>query len=179
MLSILWRSKAIGLAVVVLLIDILTKFMTHQMLPMKNWTTLWYPYGGIGVFKDFLGIEFSIVHATNKGAAWGVLSSYQDYLIVFRIVLILALLVYVFFINKNKNYEFPFALIIAGAIGNVLDFFIYGHVIDMLHFVLWGYDFPIFNAADSSIFLGVASLIILSWDKKGSEPQKNKKIAKS
>ena len=34
---------------------------------------------------------------------------------------------------------------------------------DMLHFVLWGYDFPVFNVADSAIFLGICALFIMSW----------------
>jgi len=59
----------------------------------------------------------------------------------------------------DTRLYFPFALILTGAVGNVLDYFVYGHVIDMLHFVLWTYDFPVFNIADSLITLGVAGLM--------------------
>jgi signal peptidase II len=54
-------------------------------------------------------------------------------------------------------------LIIAGGIGNILDYFIYGHVVDMFHFILWGYSFPVFNVADASIFMGIVSLLWMSW----------------
>lgn len=118
-----------------------------------------YPYGGIAVFQDFFGIDFSIVHATNRGAAWGILSSYQYVLLVGRITLILAALVWMVFYNKNRNYSLPLALIITGAIANVVDTFFYGHVIDMLKFTFWGYEYPVFNVADSAIFVGVFWMI--------------------
>ena len=163
MLFSILRNKAVLVATVLLAADILTKFLTHLYLPLRNWTTLWYPYGGIGVFQDVAGVEFSIIHATNKGAAWGILSDFQDYLLIFRILLICSLVAYMLFFNKNKQWQIPLAMIIGGALGNVLDFFIYGHVVDMLHFVLWGYDFPVFNVADSAIFLGICTLFVMSW----------------
>lgn len=121
-----------------------------------------YPYGGIPIFKNFLGIEFSISHLTNHGAAWGMLSNYQDLLLIVRIFLIIGMLVYLVYINRIKAWRFPLALMIVGATGNIIDYFIYGHVVDMLHFVLWGYDFPVFNIADSAVTIGVAWLLISS-----------------
>lgn len=122
-----------------------------------NW--LWYPYGGVGVFKNFFGIEFSLSHQINHGAAWGVLADYQVPLLYLRIALISLLFFYALFLNKHPERNIPLALIIAGATGNVIDYFVYGHVVDMFHFVLWGYDFPVFNLADSAIFIGVAYLL--------------------
>jgi signal peptidase II len=147
--------------------DVLSKYLTHTHLPLMRYPYLWYPYGGIPVFKDFLGIEFSISHQINHGAAWGVLSEYQMPLLYLRIGLIAVLLLYFLFFNKHTSWYIPLALILAGAIGNVLDYFIYGHVVDMLHAVLWGYDFPVFNIADSAICIGVAWIFAASlWDKK-------------
>src|SRR5262245_32927769 len=108
----------IGIAVFV--VDVITKYLTHTHLPLMNRHTLWYPYGGIGVFKDFLGIEFSITHQINHGAAWGVLSNYQLPLLYFRIALVAALLFYAIFVNKHKGWSIPLALIISGAAGNIL-----------------------------------------------------------
>lgn len=154
---------ALYFVICILALDISSKFLTQAYLPHHLYS---YPYGGIGIFKNFYGIEFSIVHATNKGAAWGMLSEWQHYLLYLRIVLVILLLGYILFFNKNKSYEIPLAFILAGAAGNILDFFLYGHVIDMLHFVFWGYDYPVFNLADSSIFIGIAWLLILSWKEK-------------
>jgi signal peptidase II len=147
----------------VLILDQMTKFFTYKYLPLLESHYYSYPYGGIGVFKEFLGIEFSLNYMANKGAAWGVLGDYQIPLLILRVGLIFGLLVY-FFKNKTPSIlQIPLVLIIAGAVGNVLDYFIYGHVIDMFHFVLWGYDFPVFNVADSAISIGIGLLFLLSW----------------
>ena len=150
------------IGILVFAADFFSKYLTDTYLPLMRHNWLWYPYGGIGVFKNFFGIEFSLSHQINHGAAWGVLATYQLPLLYLRIALILFLLAYLLFFNKHQNRNIPIALIIAGATGNVFDYFIYGHVVDMLHFVLWGYDFPVFNLADSAIFIGVAYLLGLS-----------------
>lgn len=154
------RLCAAGIGACVLILDFISKLLTHLKLPLMTHDALWYPYRGIGVFKNFLGIEFSISHATNRGAAWGMFSEFQYYLLFFRILLVIGLILYFLFYNKNTSWYIPLALIIAGAAGNILDAFIYGHVVDMLHFVLWGYDFPVFNVADTAIFIGVSLLVL-------------------
>jgi signal peptidase II len=156
----------------VFIADLLTKYLTNAHLPLMRSNWLWYPYGGIGIFKNFLGIEFSLSHQINHGAAWGVLADYQVPLLYLRMALIAFLLIYVLFFNKHPERNIPFALIIAGAAGNVVDYFLYGHVVDMFHFVLWGYDFPIFNLADSAIFIGVTYLLFLSLLESCSSPKK-------
>lgn len=146
-----------------LLADQLIKSLVYHYLPVIDSSLYWYPYGGIGVFSNLGGIEFSINHMTNTGAAWGVLGAYQLPLMIVRIGLIASLSIYLFYINRHFSWQLPLVLIIAGAVGNVLDFFIYGHVVDMFHFIFWGYDFPVFNLADSAISLGIAALFFLSW----------------
>lgn len=156
------RLVPLYIGLFVFLIDFASKYYTHAYLPVMNHHWQEYPYGGIGVFRDFLGIEFSISHQVNYGAAWGMLAKFQLPLLYLRIALIAGLLIFVFFFNKHRSWQIPIALIVAGAIGNVVDYFLYGHVVDMFHFILWGYDYPVFNVADSAIFLGIASLIIIS-----------------
>lgn len=150
------------LGLVVLLIDYYTKAKTDQFLPRMSESSPFYPYGGLAVFQNFLGIEFSISHTINKGAAWGLGSNFQMPLLYLRMALIGALFVYTIFYNNKPMLTFPLVLILAGALGNVVDYFLYGHVVDMFHFVLWGYDFPVFNVADISIFLGIVWLTLLS-----------------
>jgi len=148
----------------IFVVDFLTKFLTQKQIPLMNSHD--YPYGGLEVFKNILGIEFSVVHATNRGAAWGLFADFQFYLICLRLILVVCLIVYLFFYNKCQNIVMPLVLICFGALGNILDYFLYGHVIDMLHFVLWGYDFPVFNVADSAICIGIFWLIMVSWKPK-------------
>lgn len=156
----------LAIGVIILLLDQFSKLLVSTYLPIIDSADYWYPYGGIGIFHHFAGIEFSINHMTNTGAAWGVLANFQTPLLVLRIGLILALSIYLFCFNRNASWQLPMIFIIAGALGNVIDYFAYGHVIDMFHFVLWGYDFPVFNLADSAISIGISCLFLLSFFEK-------------
>ena len=146
----------------VLAADQYSKYLTYYSIPRMTHENQWYPYGGIGVFEDFFGIEFSIVHTINYGAAWGVLSDFQNYLLAFRALFIAVLIGYLVFYNTKKVLELPLTLVAAGAIGNLIDTLVYGHVVDMFHFVFWGYSYPVFNIADSAICIGIFSTVILS-----------------
>jgi signal peptidase II len=137
--------------------DQISKYLTALYLPLTSTHT--YPYGGIPVFSDFLGIQFSLNHAVNKGAAWGVFADYASALLIARLFLIAIL---VFYFWKQPSVKIPLILIIAGALGNIVDAFTYGHVVDMFHFVFWGYDYPIFNIADSAICLGIGLYFLQS-----------------
>ena len=55
---------------------------------------------------------------------------------------------------------FYLALILGGALGNLFDRLVYGHVIDFLDFHWAGYHFPAFNVADSAITVGAAMMIL-------------------
>lgn len=127
-----------------------------------------YPYGGIAIFSDFFGISFSLVHATNKGAAWGLFENFSDLLLIFRILSIVALFIYLLFFKPTLTRRISLALVAAGATGNVIDHFVYGHVVDMFYFTFWGYSYPVFNVADSAIFSGVAFMVLHSFFKKKS-----------
>jgi len=146
----------------VFLVDFFTKAYVDQHLPLLSYAHPYYPSGGIAVFQNWQGIDFSINHVINSGAAWGVFASFQDLLLCFRICVIIAMVLFLLFFNKESAKVFPFILIVAGASGNVADYFIYGHVVDMFmfHFKFWNYTYPIFNVADSAIFCGIAWLFI-------------------
>lgn len=114
------------------------------------------------VWKGFLGTDFFITQQINRGAAYGMFADFQVPLVALRISLIIGMCVYLLFFNKQPIQIIPFAMIIAGALGNVIDYYIYGYVIDMFHFILWGYDFPVFNVADIAISVGIFWLFILT-----------------
>ncbi|HSW86215.1 MAG TPA: signal peptidase II [Rhabdochlamydiaceae bacterium] len=161
--------KLVAIAFVILCLDFFSKAYVQSHIPLINYSSPFFPYGGIGVFHNWHGIDFSINHVINKGAAWGILSSFQQYLLYFRILVIGGMLTYVFFLNKSHSKNAPFMLIISGAVGNVIDYFIYGHVVDMFHFKFGSYVYPVFNVADSSIFCGIAWLLIQSFMSKAEK----------
>lgn len=152
-----------------LVLDFISKAAVDAWIPLLHTVPPIYPYGGVGVFENLFGIQFSIVHTTNTGAAFSMFSNYPDILILGRILITGGLFVWLFFFNQNEKYFLPFSLILAGAVGNLVDAFLYGHVVDMLSWIFWGYRFAIFNIADSCITVGIAWLIILNLSSKEAE----------
>ncbi len=155
-----WKKALsfISFAICLFLADMGLKAYIHTNIPTISVSTPIYPYGGIGVLRDWHGIDFSIVHVINKGAAWGAFASLQNYLLYARIAIIGGLLTYLFFVKASSYRKFCLMLITTGAFGNVVDYFAYGHVVDMFYFIFWGYSYPVFNIADSVIFLGIMLL---------------------
>lgn len=155
------------IAAFVLSLDISTKRFVFENIPLMY--SSHFPYGGIGFFQNFLGVDFSVVHAVNTGAAWGTFSHYQMPLLIARIGLILALIGYLLFSSISIKKRIAFCFVTAGALGNVVDYFIYHHVVDMFLFSFQGHHFPVFNIADSFIFLGICYLFIEGLFPKKSE----------
>ena len=60
--------------------------------------------------------------------------------------------------------------VVGGALGNVIDRFLHGAVVDFLDFHAAGYHWPAFNVADSAITIGVVILIIDSLKSKPAKP---------
>jgi len=109
---------------------------------------------------------FNLTLAYNRGAAFSFLADAGGWQQFFFIGLAVVVCVYlVFFLRSLKSSQWPLALgvvmIIGGAIGNVIDRLIYGHVIDFLDFYVNNWHWPAFNLADSAITLGV---VLFLWD---------------
>ncbi len=153
---------------VLLFLDFFTKAYNYHILPFYDSCTGLRCYA-LPVFHNFLGIDFSISLAFNRGAAWGVFSDFQLILLSIRIVVILGMFLYLFFVNQNRAVNVPLIMIIAGALGNVVDFFLYGFVVDFLQFNLWGYNFPVFNLADTWITIGVVWLFLIALFKRKNQ----------
>lgn len=148
------------LACAIILADAALKCYVHYRIPPIHLSSSAYPFGGIPVFHNWHGIDLAITHVANRGAAWGIFASLHDYLLYVRILIIGGLLSYMIFAKTSGFRKLCMLLIAIGAIGNVLDTFIYGHVIDMFYVILWGYSNPVFNLADAAIFCGVALLLL-------------------
>lgn len=134
----------------IILLDVATKEWVSGVSETASGPSL-LPYV---IIANFCGIHLQITHAVNTGAAWGVLAEYPHLLVLVRLLLISALIIYLVNMNRRPQWNIPLCLIIGGALGNVVDYFRFGYVIDMIQFRFWGYDYPVFNIADSAIFIG-------------------------
>lgn len=140
----------LGIAAIVVLLDQVTKITITQI----------FSYGQSVPVTSF----FNLVLVYNKGAAFSFLSSqggWQRYF--FTGIAIVAAIVITYLIKKNLGQRlhcWGLTLILGGAVGNLIDRLMYGHVIDFLDFYVKGWHWPAFNVADIAICVG-AGLYIL------------------
>jgi signal peptidase II len=84
-----------------------------------------------------------------------------------KITVSLVLIVLLFKMPRNHWRDaLPYSLIISGALGNLVDRFRFGYVVDFIEWYYKSYSWPVFNIADSCIVLGAALLILFSFGKK-------------
>lgn len=102
---------------------------------------------------------FYITYWRNKGAAWGVLQNGR-FLFIPLTIIISAVLIYVLYKANNKLLKLSLSLILAGAVGNLIDRVFVGSVVDFLQFFFGSYEFPVFNVADMMVDIGAFILII-------------------
>lgn len=116
---------------------------------------------------------FDLVLAFNPGAAFSFLSSasgWQKYLFVALALVVSAALV-VFLRRAGSNaLHLGLALILGGALGNVIDRLTIGEVVDFLLVYRGGWSWPAFNVADSAISVGAALLILDSFRARSDTP---------
>ena len=156
--------KWIWLAVVVVILDQLTKYIASTSLemyqpiavmPMFNWTLMHNP-----------GAAFSFLHDAGGWQRW-----------FFAVIAIVVSAFIVFWIKRLEQHEkwqaIALALILGGAIGNVIDRIWLGYVVDFIEVYYQQWYWPAFNIADSAISIGVAMIIIDSVREYRAE-RKNK-----
>ncbi len=121
---------------------------------------------------------FRITHVENRGAAFGLFSESPTQwkiaiLILFSVV---ALVVVSLLLWKNSHAltvtGVGLALILGGALGNLWDRLISGHVVDFLDFYVGNYHWPAFNVADSAIVVGALLLVAEILFAKSTSQQK-------
>jgi signal peptidase II len=108
---------------------------------------------------------FNLVLVYNAGAAFSFLSDAAGWQRgVFIGIALIASAWIVFLLRRHPHqrlFALALSLVLAGAVGNVIDRVLHGAVIDFLDFHAYGYHWPAFNVADSAISCGAALLI---WD---------------
>ena len=137
----------------ILSVDQWTKYSIQSRLTLHH---------TVPVVKGF----FNLTHVRNPGGAFGILAGDQGGLgaSLFLIVSLVAIGIILLFFFKTKDDEdilyLAFSLVLAGAIGNLIDRFRYGEVIDFLDFHLFSFHWPAFNIADSVICVGMGLIVL-------------------
>jgi signal peptidase II len=107
---------------------------------------------------------FNVVRAHNTGAAFSFLAGASGWQRWFFTAVGVAAAVFIVWMLRShagqKLFSFALALILGGAIGNVVDRLMHGYVVDFVQVHWRGWYFPAFNVADSAITIGAACLIL-------------------
>lgn len=146
------RKVHLLIAVAVLLLDRLTKWQVESRIALHD---------SISIIPGF----FRLTHVQNRGAAFGLFSESPASWKVTMLVLfsLVALVVVSALLWKNSHTVSStgvgLALILGGALGNLWDRVLAGHVVDFLLFYLGSYQWPAFNVADTAIVIGAFLLV--------------------
>lgn len=127
-------------------LDIVTKTIANNAL---------IEYEKNGIINNF----FYLTLCYNTGGAWSIFSGNVIMLIIISLVA-LGFVIYTIIKSNTQFYKYSSAVFIGGLLGNLYDRIVYGKVIDFLDFIIFGYDFPVFNIADCFICVGVALMLI-------------------
>jgi signal peptidase II len=138
------------LALLVVGADQLTKYLITQWLSYgQSWSVTHY---------------FYLVLVYNPGAAFSFLADHSGWQRWFFIVLTSAVSVWLIVLMQRHVHQIVLplglALILGGAIGNLIDRVMLGAVVDFLYFHLGSHGFPAFNVADSAITSGVVLMLV-------------------
>lgn len=137
------------IAILIILLDQFTKWLIVSKM----------------AFGDSIPIINNVLYITshrNRGAAWGILQGQMWLFYAITLVVIIAIIYYIQKAAKGKwLLGISLGLMLGGAIGNFLDRVIRKEVVDFIHTYIFGYNFPVFNVADSSLCIGVVLLMIV------------------
>jgi signal peptidase II len=137
------------IAILIILLDQFTKWLIVSKM----------------TFGDSIPIINNVLYITshrNRGAAWGILQGQMWLFYAITLVVIIAIIYYIQKAAKGKwLLGISLGLMLGGAIGNFLDRVIRKEVVDFIHTYILGYNFPVFNIADSSLCIGVVLLMIV------------------
>ena len=142
---IFWTVTLIGL-----ILDQLTKYIVVQK------------FTAIGDSFPLWENIFHFTYVINTGAAFSVFKGGVSWLRWLSLIVSIGLIAFVWYVPRmTKIEQLSYGFILAGALGNGIDRFLFGYVVDFLDFRL--IEFPVFNLADVSINLGIIFLLIASF----------------
>jgi signal peptidase II len=145
-----------------LVLDQASKWLVSSSLPL-------------GASFELVPIVLNIHYVRNTGAAWSLFSNSTLGLAIFSLLMLVVLGIWFWKTPADRQGQrMALCLMISGAVGNMIDRFRLGYVVDFLELPHW----PVFNVADMLLCCGVALLaILLLWEEKNLRAaEKNQKI---
>lgn len=140
----------LGIAVIVVLIDQITKITMSRLLV----------YGQSEMITPY----FNLVMVYNQGAAFSFLANsggWQRWFFSGLAFVVSLGIIWMLWKNVSQRlFCWALSLILGGAVGNLIDRLVYGHVIDFLDFHIGNLHWPAFNVADSAITMGAALFVL-------------------
>jgi len=152
------RIHYILISLAVILLDAVTKWMVSARIALHD---------AITIVPDL----FAIVHVRNTGAAFGIGANAESHVVPLLLnsgAILVFLIVVAYAVRtplSDRSLQIGLHLILGGAIGNLVDRFRFGYVVDFLDFYVRDHHWPAFNVADSAICIGIA-LLFLDMRKK-------------
>lgn len=139
---------AVSLIVIALILDQIIKIMVETYLPLQEMVPV-MPF--LALYRTY-----------NLGVAFSMLADMEGWFIVTMRLVIVCFVIWLWRkTDDDRTFaHLGFALIIAGAAGNIFDRFLYGHVIDYILFHTQTWSFAVFNLADSFITIGAGCVIL-------------------
>ncbi|MCI1248786.1 MAG: signal peptidase II [Megasphaera sp.] len=136
----------LGVALLVTILDQASKFVIQNEMVLHE---------SIPVIPGF----FHITYILNHGAAFGILENQRWFFLAIAVLLFIIYGLFRKMLPSSFMVHGGVGLLLGGALGNALDRFFTGAVVDFFDFRIW----PVFNVADMGIVVGVCLLLWYSW----------------
>lgn len=152
-MNLIKKKWYFSLIFLIIIVDQITKFIIKANFSL---------YEQVNIVKGF----FKFIYIRNDGVIWGIFSNSKSHIIpVIITVLSIAALLTVFYIFAKTSIScrlelISLSFIMGGAVGNLIDRFFLGYVVDFIDIYIKSYHWPTFNIADSFISMGIVLLLI-------------------
>ncbi len=141
------NKRIIIIAIICLIVDQVSKIFASMFLTLNASKVL---------IKNFFNL--SLCH--NYGVAFGMLGDHRVLIFLFTAIAIAIIIKFMYSFKTSLLNNVAFGLLVGGLVGNLLDRLVFGYVRDFFDFIIFNYDFPVFNVADICIVIGVFLLCI-------------------
>ena len=154
--------KVLWLIPLTLIVDQTSKYMVEGTMKLGQ---------SIPLLEDFFGDFFRLTYIHNKGAAFG-LNIGSPFLHTLISILALFILIWMFWTmpRESRLLRFALTLVLGGAVGNIIDRFRLGEVIDFFDLGIGTLRWPVFNFADSFVTVGILLLALGYARQKEEQP---------